>query len=192
MRTEAINRLRERVTDSADACGLTFDQILSVGIDGISHPYTGVKSTAFADALAQGRDAPKTVIQSLCLSAAFVFAAQEAEKLATPAHEILEMLLEAAHHLGFVHGFAQHVVLSDDEYRKKLSEAGLKGSLARHEKIRALKNWAEEASKGMRGDDKGIAKSLATKLPMEFANASKDPERLIYDALRASRNSANG
>lgn len=71
-----------------------------------------------------------------------------------------------------------------------LSKAGLLGAASTHRKTRALKAWAEQEAKVMRGTDKDIARKLAARIPAHLAKASESPERLIYDHLRAIRKTA--
>jgi hypothetical protein len=76
-------------------------------------------------------------------------------------------------------------VIDEIDLRSRAIGAGARGGKARAEKYELLKTWALEKSSAMRGDDKGIARKLAALLPPHFSDVSKDPERLIYDALRA-------
>ena len=69
--------------------------------------------------------------------------------------------------------------------KEKLSKAGEKGAKTKHAGTNALKKWAKENAKTMLGSDKQIAEKLFSRLPDHLKNVSKDPERLIYDALRA-------
>lgn len=66
-----------------------------------------------------------------------------------------------------------------------LSTAGRIGAEGRKKKYAGLKLWALDQAKVMRGADKDIARRLVLKLPTHLAEASIDPQRLIYDALRA-------
>ena len=72
-----------------------------------------------------------------------------------------------------------------------LSVAGLNGSAVKHSKPRALKAWAEQRAKTMKGADLDIARRLAAQIPEHLTGASKNPERLIYEHLRARRNTAS-
>jgi hypothetical protein len=67
-----------------------------------------------------------------------------------------------------------------------LSEAGLLGARVRNKQYQELKEWAIGKADGMRGAHKDVARKLFAQLPEHLADASKDPERLIYDALRSS------
>lgn len=71
--------------------------------------------------------------------------------------------------------------------RSRARAAGLLGGRTRAGKYEPLKIWALEKASVMRGDDKGIARRLLAELPSHLALVSDDPERLIYDALRARK-----
>ena len=68
-----------------------------------------------------------------------------------------------------------------------LSAAGEQGAKSRNKPFESVKGWALEKASGMHGDQKTISRKLAAQLPEHLAGASKDPARLIYDALRASQ-----
>ena len=71
--------------------------------------------------------------------------------------------------------------------RSELAAAGARGADAKHAKTRALKEWAVKNACASRASDREISRALAAKLPAEFVDVSVDPERLIYEALRATR-----
>ena len=73
------------------------------------------------------------------------------------------------------------------ELSKALSRFGAVGGVVRHEGTAALKEWALNKAATMKGSDKDKARELRAQLPAEFESVSKDPERLIYDALMAAR-----
>lgn len=73
------------------------------------------------------------------------------------------------------------------ERTARLSAAGEQGAQSRNKPFKTVKGWALEKARGMRGDHKTISRKLAAELPGHLAGASKDPARLIYDALRASK-----
>lgn len=78
--------------------------------------------------------------------------------------------------------------MSNDFLRKKsLSEAGAKGALVKLQPYGLLKTWALAQAVGMRDQDIDIARRLSAQIPEHLADVSKNPERLIYDALRAQR-----
>jgi hypothetical protein len=69
------------------------------------------------------------------------------------------------------------------------SAAGEVGGRAKNVKYAALKKWALEKASTMKEGDKGISLKLFNELPSHFLNVSDDPQRLIYDALRARQKS---
>ena len=73
----------------------------------------------------------------------------------------------------------------DKPRRNILSKAGAKGALVRLQPYAELKRWALEKG-GKLGASKDVARRLAAQLPAHLADVSKEPERLIYDALRTS------
>lgn len=93
---------------------------------------------------------------------------------------------------GFAMGAASSSPAASDVVRKMmLSVAGLNGSAVKHSKPRALKAWAEQEAKTMKGSHMDIARKLAAKVPEHLADASGNPWRLIYDHLRALRKTAS-
>ncbi len=72
------------------------------------------------------------------------------------------------------------------EMRAMLSAAGVQGGKARSDRYEPIKQWALEKASKMRGEHKQIARQLHAILPKHFADISLDPERLIYEALRAN------
>lgn len=83
---------------------------------------------------------------------------------------------------GFVSGWEG----KEEALRDDAKHAGRKGGEVRHKASRELKLWALAEAQSMRGSDIEIARSLARRIPAQFEVASADPERLIYDALRAA------
>ncbi|WP_442763060.1 hypothetical protein [Malikia spinosa] len=77
------------------------------------------------------------------------------------------------------------------EKESALAKAGLSGARSKHSKPRALKAWAEQQAKAMKGAELDIARRLAAQIPEHLADVSKNPERLIYEHLRARRNTAS-
>jgi hypothetical protein len=67
------------------------------------------------------------------------------------------------------------------------STAGKKGGIQKNAPYAALKKWALQEAKKMHKGDKQIAKVLSNMLPAHLKDVSDDPQRLIYDALRAKR-----
>lgn len=70
---------------------------------------------------------------------------------------------------------------------KRAAGAGRMGAAEKHRPANELKSWAKEQAKFMKGSDMMIARRLASQIPMHLADASKNPERLIYDTLRSLR-----
>ncbi|RYH20905.1 MAG: hypothetical protein EON54_25955 [Alcaligenaceae bacterium] len=70
--------------------------------------------------------------------------------------------------------------------KQHLSDAGKRGAVVRFAPFQELKDWALGHAAKMKDDDMTIARKLSTKLPPHLANVSKDPTRVIYDAIRAS------
>ena len=66
-----------------------------------------------------------------------------------------------------------------------LSEAGRQGATVKNLPHKLVKTWALGEAKEMRNAHMDIARNLAARLPAHLADISKNPERLIYDALRS-------
>ena len=75
----------------------------------------------------------------------------------------------------------------DDEPEPDPTTWGRLGGLERHKQTRALKGWALAEATRMTAPDRQISRELASRLPERFVDASEDPARLIYDAIRAHR-----
>jgi len=87
---------------------------------------------------------------------------------------------------GFQSGWeGRHEVLREDA-----KHAGKKGGEQRHQASRELKLWALTQAVSLRGSDVEIARKLVLQIPPQLQDASADPERLIYDALRSVRKDA--
>lgn len=67
------------------------------------------------------------------------------------------------------------------------STSGKKGGVQKNAPYATLKAWALKEAANMRGSDKDVAKDLFKTLPVHLADVSEDPQRLIYDTLRASK-----
>ena len=76
---------------------------------------------------------------------------------------------------------------NDNDKRRKemLSAAGRQGATVRNQQYQELKAWARKKAEGMKDPQRDIARKLAARLPLHLADVSKEPERLIYDALRS-------
>ena len=75
-------------------------------------------------------------------------------------------------------------VVADGARKKMLSMAGMMGAKSRHRGYAEIKEWALEKAAEMRGAQIDVARKLSAQLPAHLADKSKNPERLIYDALR--------
>lgn len=75
--------------------------------------------------------------------------------------------------------------------RQLLSMAGKTGAQSLHRRATELKAWALGKAAGMRGRPTDIARKLSGQIPNHLADASTKPERMIYDALRASSKKKN-
>lgn len=73
------------------------------------------------------------------------------------------------------------------ERKSMLSMAGMNGAMARRNRYEPIKQWALGKAGNMRGSHKQIARQLSAVLPPHLTGVSDDPERLIYDTLRASK-----
>ena len=77
----------------------------------------------------------------------------------------------------------------EELWREEARHAGKKGGTQRHQASRELKLWALAKAVSLRGSDVDVARQLALQVPAQLRDASADPERLIYDALRSARKS---
>lgn len=100
-------------------------------------------------------------------------------------------LIRVAEHLAQIEGLVFSTVAERAARSIKLSKEGKKGAYAKHQGISRLKQWAVLEAQTARGADKEISRRLALRIPAELADASKDPERVIYDAIRATRKAKN-
>lgn len=73
----------------------------------------------------------------------------------------------------------------EEMLRTDARHAGKKGGAERHRATQELKQWALAEAVAIRGSDMEVARSLARRIPSHLGSVSADPERLIYDALRA-------
>ena len=69
--------------------------------------------------------------------------------------------------------------------RRNLSRAGEKGVMVKLKPYAEIKTWALSEAKNMKDPDIEIARKLSAQLPKHLADVSRNPERLIYEALRA-------
>ena len=166
----------------------TFEVFLSAGCNSIHQIYEmGLtrENATFADHISStSLYVPKDVIKAMCIGASYIEAALSAHEKGYPF--ALRFLIGAAEEDGFLRGAAFGTVHEDERSRAALSVNGKKGAASLHGPRTELKLWALlEASKS-RNSDKDTARMLAVRIPAHLAGASKDPERLIYDALRAT------
>jgi hypothetical protein len=169
---------------------LPFDAFLDAGREGIHQIYLKEitrECATFADHItAPGLYVPKEVIKAMCLGAAHVGAAIDAQKNGHSYSFAFSFLTRAAEEVGFCRGAGFGVIHEDDRSRAALSIHGAKGALTLHGPRTELKSWALSQAASYRGSDKDIARKLAAQIPKHLEDASKDPQRLIYDALRAA------
>ncbi len=126
--------------------------------------------------LAGGEDARAGAIGKLIL----VKWAQKSQSAYAIAYRI-------GHSHGHIDGSRNTLIRIGSRQKKRIAEAGMKGAEAKHRPIAELKKWALEQAKKMRGSDMDVARRLSSLVPGHLADASKDPQRLIYDAIRSER-----
>ena len=182
-------RLRKELDLWIDIVGIPFDRFLKAGIFGIAEIHSKKIDRAnaiFADQISCELNLlPKDVVMGLCLSAAYldlVIEMHEESKLCN-----FHFLNMAAEEIGFCHGANFGLVRANERRRVKLSDSGKKGAKSLHRPKNELKAWALSEAKSIRSSHKDIARKLVTQIPKHLVDASKDPERLIYDALRAQK-----
>jgi hypothetical protein len=188
---EEASRLRENLDRLFEPLGITFNTFSEAGSDGIFEiDIEGITraSSTFADVISSSvLFVPKEVIRAMCLGAAYI----EAAHLAHEAGHLFayDFLTRAAEEIGFCRGMACGAGIEDEYRRAALSINGKKGAHLLHGPRAELKAWALSQAMSNRGSDTDIARKLATQIPKHLAGKSKDPERLIYDALRAQKKS---
>ncbi|WP_342128526.1 hypothetical protein [Hydrogenophaga sp. OTU3427] len=132
-------------------------------------------------------DMPEDVIRSISLAYGFmtIYLANDKEH---SSESLLRTVVQTSKFLGIAIGLISGSEKSHDAKRKDmLSIAGKIGAAAKHRKPSELKKWALSQAERLRGADAVVARRLAAMLPNELADVSKNPERLIYDALREAR-----
>lgn len=132
---------------------------------------------------------PRSVFGLLGLSYSNLIAIRDETRGFDNPQRKIEGLVHASYGRGQAMGILEKVELQLAESQRKtfLSRAGEKGALSKNLRTQNLKSWAIQKAMHMRGSDMDIARQLAAQLPPELADVSKDPERLIYDALRSRR-----
>lgn len=182
-------RLRKKLDFWFDIVEVPFDIFLEAGFNGVSEIHLkeiNRANSTFADHISSAvRYLPKDVIMGLCLSAAYI-------EIGLKAHRDeslfdLFFLNMAAEEIGFCRGATIGLNRANERRRIKLSDNGKKGAQSLHGPKKELKAWALSQAMSNRGSHKDIARKLATQIPKHLADTSKDPARLIYDALRAQK-----
>ena len=79
------------------------------------------------------------------------------------------------------------IARQSETHKSMLSKAGKRGASVKHQRVQALKQWALGEAETMRGSDMERARKLSARIPPQFADASIEPKRLIYDAIRGSK-----
>ncbi len=131
-------------------------------------------------------DKPILLLVHLTVAAMSLLSFHEANRPERPAWG---SLIRAAEQLSMLEGLVGSSVFEREARSLKLSKGGKKGAQVKHQGISRLKEWAISKAQGARGADKEISRQLALDIPAEFVGVSKDPERVIYDAIRAARKS---
>ena len=184
---EKATHLRTQLEIWIEQLELPFSTFLEAGEEGLLdiqvRGITREKST-FVDHIVQpNRSLPKEVIKAMCLGVVHI---EDALEYYGKSHEMgLASMVHAAEEVGFCCGVSFGAGHLDKRRRVALSASGKKGAQSLHGPRIELKAWALAQAKSNRGSHKDIARKLATQIPQHLANASKDPERLIYDTLRA-------
>lgn len=186
---EKATDLRKSLTIWIDQFELPFSAFLEAGHNGLYDlEVEGItrENSTFADHIVDSKlNVPKDVIKAMCLGVAYIEDALDSREKWNALS--LSYLINAAEEVGFCRGAyfgVGHVYASR---RAALSASGKKGALALHGPRAELKAWALSQAKGNRGSHKDIARELAAQIPKHLADISKDPDRLIYDALRAQQ-----
>ena len=89
-----------------------------------------------------------------------------------------QSLIESAQYCGIV-------IYRETLDKMRMSDIGSIGAINRHKQTNELKDWALEQIKSLRMDDRLASEYLSDRIPEHLANASKNPEQLIYRALLA-------
>lgn len=185
---EEASYLREYLDDWIKLFGLPFKVFADAGGEGILQIHgEGIarEDATFADHITDiGGYIPKDVVKAMCLGAIHILGGLDAH---AKGHSFaFSFLIKAAEEIGFCRGAGFGVVHEEESRREALSINGKKGAESLHGPRTELKEWALSQAINNRGAHKDIARKLANQLPTHLAGASKDPERLIYDTLRAA------
>lgn len=187
--SDMVSQLREALHEIIDAFGTSipleeFEAAGHVGILEFSEEGVAAEDSSFANSLSsQIGCVPPKVVQWMCFAAGYLFTASKAKEKGLPG--AIVFLTQAAKHIGYINGYAEGICFEDESRRSMFADSGAKGAKARSDKYESMKNWARERAGNMHGSHKQIARKLSTELPEHFADISHDPERLIYDTLRA-------
>lgn len=188
---EEAQRLNEKLQYWADTLDLPMDDI---NADAASWFEYVTKSddpliTEFTDFVDEkvALHTPDYPIMVLIFLTAAAMSLLSYRKVNRPEQPDLISLIRAAEQLAMLEGLVSSTVLEREARSRKLSQGGKRGAQVKHEGVSKLKRWAVSEAQAARGADKEISRQLARKIPVELAGVSKDPERVIYDAIRAAR-----
>ena len=164
-----------------DISGSTFEEFSRIEHEKLDRLYRSVPGV------------PKEAVNLICMAYSAVSICFDKRSKPPSDEDAMKTLMTAS----MVMGMAMGMVCADpgtkDAVRTKaLSMAGKLGAEIRHGPSSQLKMWARGEAKTMRGSDIDVAKILSAKIPAHLADVSKDPQRLIYDALRAASKNARG
>lgn len=132
---------------------------------------------------------PTQVMEAVSLGYASLLLLQT-DTTSSPQSQLLA-LIEIAAVRGMALG-AMPGAEAEHQRSQLLSSAGLKGARGKHAKTNALKAWALKAAQGIKKGHKEIARELFANIPEELRDASDDPERFMYDAIRADAAARKG
>ena len=159
-----------------------FDYISNSDDPQLSESVDFVNSTVFSDTYEE----PKILVLWLYAAAReLLFVRQSGLDDATR----WSLLIRAAESISQVSGYAYGVASKLKAIKRERSESGKKGAQSKHQLTKKLKAWAVEKAQTLRGADMEISRQLALRIPGELVAVSRDPERVIYDAIRAARKS---
>ena len=89
-----------------------------------------------------------------------------------------ELLIESAQHCNIV-------IYSETLDKSRMSNIGSLGGINRHQPTAKLKAWALQQPEALRMPAREASEYLSARIPAHLADASKNPEQLIYRALLA-------
>ena len=136
---------------------------------------------------------PKGAVDLICMAYSTVAICFDKRIESISDEEVMKNLMAASLVMGVAMGMVCADPVTKDAVRAKaLSMAGKLGAEIRHGPSSQLKMWAMTEAKTTRGSDVDVAKALVAKIPAHLAAVSKDPQRLIYDTLRAASRDTGG